>query len=96
MLSEALVQYAMGDELVSVCVGGLARVRGPHEAIIIGGGIGGLCAGIALQRAGGRVAVYEAAPAPREVGAGLTLWPNALRALDQLGLGVATRAMVVI
>jgi 2-polyprenyl-6-methoxyphenol hydroxylase-like FAD-dependent oxidoreductase len=69
---------------------------GMHEAIIIGGGIGGLCAGIALQRAGVRVAVYEAAPAPREIGAGLTLWPNAIRALDQLGLGAAVGALGVI
>lgn len=65
----------------------------PREALIIGAGIGGLCAGIALQRAGVRVAIYEAAPAPREVGAGLTLWPNAIRALDRLGLGAAVRAL---
>lgn len=66
---------------------------GQREAIIIGGGIGGLCAGLALQRAGARVAVYEAAPAPREVGAGLTLWPNAIRGLDRLGLSAAVRAL---
>lgn len=69
---------------------------GPREAIVIGGGIGGLCAGIALQRTGVRVAVYEAAPAPREVGAGLTLWPNAIRALDRLGLGAAVRALGIV
>ena len=69
---------------------------GGREAIIVGGGIGGLCAGIALRRAGWGVAVYEAAPAPREVGAGLTLWPNAIRAIDRLGLGGAVRAAGVV
>lgn len=57
------------------------------EAVIIGGGIGGLCAGIALRRAGLGVAVYEGTAELREVGAGLSLWPNALAALDRLGLG---------
>lgn len=56
------------------------------KAIIIGGGIGGLTAGIALQRAGFEVAVYERAPELREVGSGLPLWTNALRALQKIGL----------
>ena len=64
-----------------------------RRAIVIGGGIGGLCAGIALRRAGLAIVVCEAADAPREVGAGLALWPNALRALDRLGLGGAVRAL---
>ncbi|WP_460880359.1 FAD-dependent oxidoreductase [Pontibacter rugosus] len=32
------------------------------DIIIIGGGIGGLCAAIALQQKGAKVKVYEAAP----------------------------------
>nr|WP_042182922.1 FAD-dependent monooxygenase [Kibdelosporangium sp. MJ126-NF4]CEL15232.1 Salicylate hydroxylase [Kibdelosporangium sp. MJ126-NF4] len=56
-------------------------------AVIAGGGISGLAAAIALSRAGWDVEVYEQAPELSEVGAGLTLWPNALRALDHLGLG---------
>lgn len=64
-----------------------------RRAIIIGGGIGGLCAGIALRRAGWGAAVYEATPALGEIGAGLTLWPNALRALDALGLGERVRQL---
>jgi 2-polyprenyl-6-methoxyphenol hydroxylase-like FAD-dependent oxidoreductase len=54
--------------------------------VIIGGGIGGLCAAIALRQAGLEVAVYERAEAYRPVGAGLSLWPNAMRAFEALGL----------
>ncbi|HZS05457.1 MAG TPA: FAD-dependent monooxygenase [Blastocatellia bacterium] len=56
------------------------------RAIIIGGGIGGLATAIALRRIGIEVAIYERAPAFGEVGAGLTLWANAIRALRELGL----------
>jgi 2-polyprenyl-6-methoxyphenol hydroxylase-like FAD-dependent oxidoreductase len=56
------------------------------KAIIIGGGIGGMTAAIALKQAGIDVAVYEQAPELREVGSGLPLWTNALRALQKLGL----------
>jgi 2-polyprenyl-6-methoxyphenol hydroxylase-like FAD-dependent oxidoreductase len=57
-----------------------------HPALIIGGGIGGLTAAIALERAGIPVRVLEQAPALDEVGAGVSLWPNAMRALELLGL----------
>jgi 2-polyprenyl-6-methoxyphenol hydroxylase-like FAD-dependent oxidoreductase len=56
------------------------------KALIIGGGIGGLAAAIALRRAGLAVRALEQAAALREAGAGLTLWSNAMRALDRLGL----------
>lgn len=62
---------------------------GSHDrkkAIIIGGGIGGMTAAIALKQAGMDVAVYEQAPELREVGSGLPLWTNALRALQKVGL----------
>ena len=66
----------------------------PPHILIVGGGIGGLCAAVALRRAGfADVAVFEQAPAFREVGFGLTLWPNAVKALDRLGLGGAVRAL---
>jgi 2-polyprenyl-6-methoxyphenol hydroxylase-like FAD-dependent oxidoreductase len=61
------------------------------KAIIIGGGIGGLAAALALQRAGIEPHVFERAAAPREVGAGLSLWSNAVRVLDALGLSSAMR-----
>ncbi|HTA45356.1 MAG TPA: FAD-dependent monooxygenase [Bryobacteraceae bacterium] len=53
---------------------------------VIGGGIGGVAAGVALHRAGIDVTVYERAVALREVGAGMMLWPNATRVLNELGL----------
>src|SRR5215471_5787349 len=56
------------------------------KAIIIGGGIGGVTAGIALKCAGLDVTVYERADELREVGSGLPLWTNALRALHKIGL----------
>jgi salicylate hydroxylase len=53
---------------------------------IIGGGIGGLVAGRALTRRGIEVAIYEAAPELREIGAGVALGPNAMKVLRSLGL----------
>src|SRR6202035_737950 len=53
---------------------------------IIGGGIGGVAAAVALHRAGIHATVYERAPALREVGAGMMLWPNATRVLKDLVL----------
>ncbi len=59
-----------------------------HERHVsmIGGGIGGLAAASALQRAGMRVIVFEQNHELREVGAGLTLWANAVQVLQELGL----------
>ena len=59
-----------------------------HERHVsmIGGGIGGLAAACALQRAGMRVTVFERNHELREVGAGLTLWANAVQVLQELGL----------
>ena len=56
------------------------------NALIIGGGIGGLSAALALGRVGIRCDVFEQAEELREVGAGLTVWANAIRALEQLGV----------
>ena len=55
--------------------------------LVVGGGIGGLAAAIGLRAAGHEVEVVERATALAEVGAGLSLAPNALAALDRLGLG---------
>ena len=59
---------------------------GSKKVIIIGGGIGGVTAAIALKRAGMDVTVFERAEELREVGSGLPLWTNALRALHTIGL----------
>ncbi len=56
------------------------------RAVIIGAGIGGLAAGIALQRVGITAVFIEQVETIREVGAGLSLWPNAVHALEQLGI----------
>jgi 2-polyprenyl-6-methoxyphenol hydroxylase-like FAD-dependent oxidoreductase len=56
------------------------------KAIVVGAGIGGLAAGIALHRTGWQVQVIEQAHSPRELGFALALAPNALQALDELGL----------
>jgi 2-polyprenyl-6-methoxyphenol hydroxylase-like FAD-dependent oxidoreductase len=62
------------------------------DAIVIGAGIAGLSAAIALRAVGIDVRVYERAPVTREVGAGISLWANALRALDHLGAGDTVRS----
>jgi 2-polyprenyl-6-methoxyphenol hydroxylase-like FAD-dependent oxidoreductase len=63
-----------------------------HTAIVVGGGIGGLAAAVALRRIGWEVTVFEQAPAFEPVGAGLLLTPNGVRALEHLGLGDELRA----
>lgn len=60
-------------------------------ALIAGGGIGGLTAGLALCRRGWSVHVLEAAPALEEAGAGLQLSPNAMKVMQALGLADAIR-----
>ena len=50
------------------------------RVIVIGSGIAGLSAAVALRKVGIEVALYERAPELREVGAGISLWANALRA----------------
>jgi len=59
---------------------------------ILGGGIGGLAAAIALRRVGREVVVFEQAQRFGRVGADINLTPNAVRALDGLGVGEALRA----
>lgn len=58
---------------------------------IIGGGVGGLTAAIALRAQGCDVSVFEQAPAFGRVGADINLTPNAVRALDGIGVGEALR-----
>ncbi|UWE17971.1 FAD-dependent monooxygenase [Herbaspirillum huttiense] len=58
---------------------------------VLGAGIGGLTAAIALQRAGHEVVVYEQSRQFLRVGADINLTPNAVRALDGLGIGEAVR-----
>ncbi len=56
------------------------------KVAIVGAGIGGLAAAIALAQRGAMVTVLEQAPALREVGAGLQIGPNSIAILEALGL----------
>lgn len=60
-----------------------------RRIVVVGAGIAGLTAAIALARRGADVTLLERAEAIREVGAGLQISPNAMRVLDALGLGEA-------
>ena len=57
------------------------------KATIIGAGIGGLTAGIALKQAGYDVTIYERVTKLRPAGAGISLWSNGVKVLNRLGLG---------
>jgi 2-polyprenyl-6-methoxyphenol hydroxylase-like FAD-dependent oxidoreductase len=61
------------------------------RVVVVGAGIGGLATAVALRRAGHEVEVIERATALEEVGAGLSMAPNALAALDRLGVGEELR-----
>jgi salicylate hydroxylase len=68
-------------------------MRRPLRIAVIGGGIGGLTAARALVLRGFDVRVYEAAPELKEIGAGVALGPNAMKALRSIGLEDAVRAV---
>ncbi|HEY9762890.1 MAG TPA: FAD-dependent urate hydroxylase HpxO [Trichocoleus sp.] len=57
------------------------------KVVVIGAGIGGLTAGIALYRAGYQVEIYERVGELRPAGAGISLWSNGIKVLNWLGLG---------
>ncbi|MEU6892374.1 FAD-dependent oxidoreductase [Streptomyces sp. NPDC046557] len=63
-----------------------------RHAVVVGAGIGGLTAAVALHRRGWRVTVCERASEPRSTGAGIGLAPNALRAFDAIGVDAAHAA----
>jgi salicylate hydroxylase len=58
-----------------------------RHVLIVGAGIGGLSAALALQRHGFRASLYERASALSELGAGVLMTPNAIHGLKFLGVG---------
>lgn len=59
------------------------------KVIIIGAGMGGLTAGIALQQAGYCVEIYDRVKQLRPAGAAISLWSNGVKVLNRLGLSQA-------
>ncbi|MEU0086373.1 FAD-dependent monooxygenase [Streptomyces sp. NPDC006274] len=67
--------------------------RTTAHAVVVGSGIGGLTAAVALRQSGWQVTVLERARSLDPVGAGIGLAPNSQRALDVIGLGDEIRAL---
>ncbi|WP_433163224.1 FAD-dependent monooxygenase [Kribbella sp. CA-247076] len=63
-------------------------------AIVVGAGIGGVTAAVALQRCGWQVTVLERAPELGEVGAGISVWPSAVAVMEELGVKGVEKAAV--
>ncbi len=63
------------------------------KAIIIGSGMAGLAAGIAMRQAGYEVEIYEKTSKLRPAGAGISLWSNGIKILNKLGLGKEVAAI---
>ena len=67
-----------------------------NKVAIIGAGIGGLTAALALIRQGIGVDIYEQAPELKELGAGVQISSNGTRVLDALGLGAEAERLGVV
>lgn len=63
------------------------------KVIVVGAGVGGTSAGIALQRLGHEVVIYDRMRENRPVGAALSLWSNGVKVLNWLGLGAEVAAL---
>ena len=59
-----------------------------QQILVIGAGISGLATAVAMQRRGHEVTVIEER-IDTSSGAGINIWPKALAALDEIGLGEA-------
>ncbi len=63
------------------------------KVIVIGAGVGGTSAALALQKLGHEVVVYDRMRENRPVGAALSLWSNGVKVLNWLGLGPQVAAL---
>jgi FAD-dependent urate hydroxylase len=57
------------------------------KALVIGAGIGGLSAAVALKNAGITCEVFEAVKEIKPVGAAISIWPNGVKCMNNLGMG---------
>jgi salicylate hydroxylase len=69
--------------------------KAPFKVIIVGAGLGGLAAAVALRRKGHAVHVLEGASELKEIGAGIQIPPNSTRLLERWGLKEALQEKVV-
>lgn len=67
----------------------------PEAILIVGGGVAGMTASAALAQQGFKVTLLESAPQFGEIGAGLTLTPNAMKGLDFIGICEEAAAVAV-
>jgi len=82
-----IAQVPRGRQVVKVD----AMVARP-KIVVVGGGIGGVTAAVALAQSGFPVTLLESAPAFGDIGAGVTLSPNAMKGLAWIGLSEAVAA----
>jgi flavin-dependent dehydrogenase len=75
---------------IPVLTSNLGRISVPHEVLIIGGGVAGCAAAIALARSGQRVTLLEREPTSRHKVCGEFLSGEALQDLHALGIEVAS------
>ena len=68
----------------------MAKTR---RVVIVGAGLGGLAAAVALRQRGFEVEVYEQSPALGEIGAGINITPNGAKVLNAFGLGDEARRL---
>lgn len=68
----------------------------PLHAVVVGAGLGGLATAVALHASGWSVEVLEQSSHVSVIGAGIAIAPNALRALDVLGVGDDVRARAAV
>jgi len=73
----------------------MSKTNARQHVIVVGGGIGGLAAAVALAQQNIEVLLLEQAHEIGEIGAGIQLGPNAFTALDALGAGEAARGRAV-
>src|SRR5262245_30700171 len=66
-----------------------------QRAVIIGAGPGGLATALALRQAGVESVIYERMSVPGGRGSAFTLWPNAMAALEQIGVSEAVGSLCV-